>query len=203
MKSKGKVKCELVKHDSVARRQPLVHTQLLGSQHETQHLAHHIQTRHTNSSQNNSSAANEQVLQGSQQRAVSVLQVLGIYFRICSVIRCPSFSLPADQCLKGILITFLLEVHLLKFINSNLANYACARTAPHSISHGSCNLVMTIYSVADFVSLKTSTDKELVAGSSPDRSDQWLNIWMGISDEWCPTGVSARTGILYYLHQRH
>lgn len=119
VKNKRKVKHNLVKHNSMARRQSLVHTRLLGSQHETHHLAHYIQIQHTNSSQNNSSAANEQVLQGPQQHTVSVLQVLGIYFRICSVTRCPRFFLPADQCLKGVLITLLLEAHLLKFINLN------------------------------------------------------------------------------------
>ena len=34
-------------------------------------------------------------------------------------------------------------------------------------------------------------DKELAAGSSPESSGQWLSIWMEISDEWCPSGVSS------------
>jgi len=39
-------------------------------------------------------------------------------------------------------------------------------------------------------------DEELSAGLSPVNGGQWLNVWMGISDEWCPTGVSAGTNIL-------
>ena len=36
-------------------------------------------------------------------------------------------------------------------------------------------------------------DKEMTAGLSPESGGQWLNSWMRISDEWCPTGVSIGT----------
>lgn len=83
------------------------------------------------------------------------------------------------------------QVHQLE-----LPNHACACTVLSILlTNGSCNLVITIYSVTDFPSPKTSMDKELAAGSSPER----LNIWTEISDDWCPTEVSAGTSILYYL----
>lgn len=44
-------------------------------------------------------------------------------------------------------------------------------------------------------------DKELAAGSSPESGGQWFHVWMEISDEWCPPGVSAGTDTLSYLHQ--
>jgi len=34
-------------------------------------------------------------------------------------------------------------------------------------------------------------DKELPAGLSPENSGQWFNVWMEISDKWCPPGVNA------------
>jgi len=39
-------------------------------------------------------------------------------------------------------------------------------------------------------------DEELAAGSCPESGGQWLNVWMEIGDEWCPTGVGARTDTL-------
>jgi len=34
-------------------------------------------------------------------------------------------------------------------------------------------------------------DKELAAGLSLESGGQWLNVWMEMSDKWCPTGVGA------------
>ena len=45
-------------------------------------------------------------------------------------------------------------------------------------------------------------DKKLVVRSYPGTSDQWLSVWMEISDEWCTSGFSTGTD-LYYLQQRH
>ena len=34
-------------------------------------------------------------------------------------------------------------------------------------------------------------DEELAAGSSPKSDGQCLNVWMDISDEWCPSEAGA------------
>jgi len=39
-------------------------------------------------------------------------------------------------------------------------------------------------------------DKELASGLSLESGGQWLDVWMGISDEWCPPVVGAGTNIL-------
>jgi len=39
-------------------------------------------------------------------------------------------------------------------------------------------------------------DEELAGELNPKSDDQWLNIWMEISDEWCPPMVSAGTDTL-------
>lgn len=38
-----------------------------------------------------------------------------------------------------------------------------------------------------------SVDGDLVARSYPESSDQWLNVWMEVSDEWCPSRVCSGT----------
>ena len=35
-----------------------------------------------------------------------------------------------------------------------------------------------------------SVDEEVVVRSYPESGGQWLSVWMEISDEWCPSGVS-------------
>lgn len=40
-----------------------------------------------------------------------------------------------------------------------------------------------------------SMDKELVVRSYPGSSDQWLSVWVEISDEWHPSGFSTRTNL--------
>ena len=42
-----------------------------------------------------------------------------------------------------------------------------------------------------------SVDKELVSRSYEECSYQWLTVWVEISDEWCPSGVSNGTSALY------
>ena len=39
-------------------------------------------------------------------------------------------------------------------------------------------------------------DEELAAGSSLESGSQWLNVWMEISDEWCPPGIGAGASTL-------
>lgn len=39
-------------------------------------------------------------------------------------------------------------------------------------------------------------EKKLAAGSSPEIGDQWLHVWVEISDKWCPTGICAWTNTL-------
>ena len=41
-----------------------------------------------------------------------------------------------------------------------------------------------------------SMDKELAVGLSPEGGDQWLDVWMEISDKWCPTGATAESSTL-------
>ena len=42
-------------------------------------------------------------------------------------------------------------------------------------------------------------DEQLVMRSHPESGGRWLNVWMGISDEWCPSGFRAGTGALQHL----
>jgi len=44
-------------------------------------------------------------------------------------------------------------------------------------------------------------DEEQATGLSPEVGGQQLNVWMEIGDKWCPSGVSAGTDTLQYLHQ--
>ena len=39
-------------------------------------------------------------------------------------------------------------------------------------------------------------NEELAEGLSSEGGSQWLNVWMEISDEWCPPGVGAETNTL-------
>ena len=36
--------------------------------------------------------------------------------------------------------------------------------------------------------------EELPEGLSPESGGQWLHVWMKMSEEWCPLGISAETG---------
>ena len=40
-----------------------------------------------------------------------------------------------------------------------------------------------------------SMDEELDAGLSPESGGQWHNVWMEISDEWCPPEFSVGADI--------
>ena len=40
-------------------------------------------------------------------------------------------------------------------------------------------------------------DEELATGLGSESGGQWLCVWMEISDECCPTGLSAGTNILF------
>ena len=41
-----------------------------------------------------------------------------------------------------------------------------------------------------------SVDMERVARLYPESCGQWLDVWMEISDKWCPSGVSIETSAL-------
>lgn len=37
-------------------------------------------------------------------------------------------------------------------------------------------------------------NEELAAVSRSESGGQWLHVWMKMSEEWCPLGISAETG---------